>query len=331
MEADFPAYEHRKTIVGALEAFRDGAPRLFGPDFQAAQDSNRRPDSIAVINRVPDGQDQADSRSCNPTATAGTSALAPLTWVTKSFEATIAPFAFEQNYIRAAEALSQDISDKLNNVLADLDALAVAQLVADKAAVQAVGAPYFTDSTFGSYAFGADLKTLYTFIPSLMQALDMNGPFYDIANTFAMPSRIQAGQFGSNNQQNVASSLIGIDSYYTNRIVPSGTPAPDEVHYIVPRGHVGILNWVDWASRQVEAQGRSKIAGEKEWVGTMEMGGFTWGVFKLNTCGDMSTQQTGEERTPIETYSFAADFALASAYSSDADDSAIVQIDATAP
>lgn len=305
----FGTFEHRLSNYGALQSFKDNAPKMLVPSaIEGIKKSIAQPTKIPVLNKATTTVITAPS--CAPTGGRPVSAFKTLTWAYKGFEVKVIPSINEGNYIKLEDDLGQQLHDGWKAVFANMDSAAVTTLETNKSAVAAESnySGVITTSAAG-YDYTGDPEKFVLYKQGLMALNDLDYGGNDVQNAEAISNQLLIASYGANNQMNLAQANSGYKNYYTNRIAPGDN---NEVHYLFPDGSVGIYNWIQPDNRV------GRVAGNKEWSQMQDpMFGFDWEVYKVKDCIDASAEMTGNVRAYGEIWQIGAFFAYLTDYSSD--------------
>lgn len=305
----FGKFENRLSEYGALEAYKDNAPKMLTPtQIDKVKKSIVRTVKVPVLNKATTTIITAPT--CNPTGGRPTSALKALTWVYRGFEVQIIPSVNDGNEITLEEDLGQQLHMGWKGLFSNMDSLAVTSLETNKSAAAATSSysDIITTSAAG-YDYIGDPKDFILYRQGLMKINDLDYGGNDVANAEAISNQLLIQTFGANNQQNLAQINRGYKNYWTNRIATAGN---NEVHYLFPDGVVGIYNWIQPDNRV------GRVAGNKEWDKMQDpMFGFDWELYKVKDCVDASAEMEGNARAYGEIWQIGAYFAYLTDYSSD--------------
>jgi hypothetical protein len=311
----FRQFEGRGSIYDAVKAFRDNTTKLVPKaELENAKVSSRRVTKIPVLKKLdPDGVIKS-TRQCTPDDSPVESDFVQPTYETYSFSFHMTPHYNEENYIKYQEEFAWKLLQHLYAFGETLDADLVSFLEANKTLVNA--SDLFGGATGGlvSVPF-AEKEDFYKSIPSIMYRNDLSGmQVIDIANPEAQIMYDFLNRQGTSNAVNTAYQISNFAPYRTNRISPTATE--DEVHFLVPDGHLGILDW-----RPYEYTVGKKVHDSDYW-GTIQdpIFGFNWALRYKADCTDLSGVDGGiSDLTTalVEKFEFSIDLAPLTSYSSD--------------
>lgn len=310
--SDMGKQEQRISSYGALQAFIDEAPNLLPKTtVETIKKSARHVTKVPVLQKF--SSTLLTAPSCTITGNRATSAFKTITWVATGFEVTVIPSINQDNYISQAEDMANQIKMGMKAVLAYLDGLCIAALDANKATT--IEPAKAAVAGAGYYSYRRESKYFFRDAPAIMRLNDLEGPYVDIANTEATSTLLDIRTMALYNNQNIAGTLGSLQdaaswAHYSSNRVDRGEHG--ELHYITPKGTIGIYNWVDMDSQM------GKTAGNKKWYQIADpIKGLNWGVLQIDDCADNSSELTGLTRSFQEKYQFVAYFAVVTDYSSD--------------
>ncbi len=322
----YGSFENRKGEYGALKAVSDFTNQLVpAKALEAVRTSTARTLKIPILQKY--SPTLITERDCDFDTDNTTSAVVTPSWFTTGFTASLTPSAHENNYISQEEDLAHQMFTGVHAVMNDLDSRAVTYLAANKQATLPASVLFGA----GTSSYTAPKNLFYLNAPAAMRKLKMSGPYQDVSNIENAATQLYMQSFGANNQQNMQGIATGslpgagqFNFYPTTNITPTSTF--HETHYLFPQGSVGMLNWVDFESRN-----SLKVHDGKYWgTWTDPMFGFNWGIYVIKDCEDKSAEY-GDEYTAVytEKLRITADFSFIKAYSSDAT-SPIIKFDLSA-
>jgi hypothetical protein len=311
-QSEMGKQENRLSKYGVLQAFVDEAPNLLPKStVENIKKSARHPEKVPVLAKF--SSSIIEAPSCTITGNRSTSHFKSLSWGALGFEMTIIPSVNTDNYISKEEDMAHQIRMGLKSVLAELDSRCVTALETNKATTLASAKNAVAGA--GYYDYRKEAKNFFIHAPAIMQLNDLEGPYLDIASTEAQSTLLHIQTMAKFNAQNLDGTLGSLEEaakwkhYTSNRIDPG---SHDEIHYLTPKGTIGIYNWVDMDS----VMGR--VAGNKKWYQVQDpIKGFNWGVFQIDDCASANSELPGNTRAYTEKYQFVAYFAIVTDYSSD--------------
>ncbi|MBL7738713.1 MAG: hypothetical protein JNK14_05800 [Chitinophagaceae bacterium] len=310
-DSDMGKQENRLSSYGALQAFVDEAPNLLPKSaVESIKKSARHPEKVPVLSKFTSSLIEAPS--CTITGNRATSAFKTLTWAALGFEATIIPSVNQDNYIAQTEDLAHQIKMGMKTVLSTLDSRCVTALETNKSTD--IAAAKNAVAGAGYYSYRKEAKNFFRDAPAVMQLNDLEGPYIDIANTESRSTILDIQTQALYNQINLAGTLGTLGNaanwaHYSSNRVDAGQH--DELHYLTPKGTIGIYNWVDMDSQI------GRMAGAKKWYQVQDpIKGFNWGVFQIDDCADQSSELSLNTRAYTEKYQFVAYFAIVTDYAS---------------
>lgn len=312
-EGQMGTQENRLSMYGALKAFQTEAPGLLPVEtVETIKKSARHPEKVPVLSKFTSSVISAPS--CSVTGNRSTSAFKSLTWAYMGFEMTIIPSVNADNYIPVERDMAHQMKMGLKAVFSALDTNCISALETAKATTLASAKGAVAGA--GYYSYRKAPKDFFIYAPSVLRLNDLEGPYLDIANSEAAATRLHIQTLAQYNQQNLNGALNGTladaanwEHYTTNRLNPGDH---DEVHYLTPKGTIGIYNWIDFDSRN------NQVAGNKKWYQIQDpIHGFDWGVYQIDDCADASSENSGNTRAYSEKYQVGAYFAIVTDYASD--------------
>jgi len=312
----FKSFEGRPSIYDVVNAFRDNTERLVPKaELESAKKSSRHVTKIPVLKKLADPLDKIrDTRTCDPLDSPVDSEFVQPTYETYSFSFHMTPHYSHENYIAYQEEFSWKLLQHLFAFGATLDADLVAFLEAQKTAVNA-------STLFGGLVGGAvtvdaaDKEEFYKSIPSILYRNDLSGnQVIDIANPEAQIMYDFLNRQGASNAVNTAYQISNFAPYRSNRVPLAAGMA--ETHFLIPQGHIGLLDWIPFEYRQ-----GYKISEGDLWGQVVDpFFGFTWGLKYKANCTDLSEVEGGiADLTTayVEKFEFSVDLAPLTSYSSD--------------
>lgn len=311
----FRQFEGRASIYDVVSAFKDNTERLVPKSaLESAKTSSRRPTKIPVLNKISPSGLISDTRQCTPDDTPVVSAFVQPTYSTYSFSFHMTPHYNHDNYISYQEEFAWKLMQSLQAFGAELDTDLVTFLEAEKTLVN-------PSTLFGAIAAGvvtvpnASKEEFYKSIPSIMFRNDLSGQrVIDIANPEAQIMYDFLNRQGASNSVNTAYQISNFAPYRSNRVVPAA--GNSELHYLIPEGHIGLLDWIPF-----EYQMGKKVHDSDYWGTVVDpMFDFRWGVRYKAECTDLSGVSGGiDDLTTalVEKFEFSIDLAPMTSYSSD--------------
>jgi hypothetical protein len=315
-------FEQRLPKDSIIKAFADGTTSVINESaYKEAKASLRRPVNIAVLKT--EAFTVNSVRQITPTPNIVGSDKVSLNFSTLAFSFLISEPLNQDNYISYLAEFKQAIFNGIVSAMLrdnnSLESKLYAYLEANKWSA-------LPDSTVRGVSTGAGAYEMspmdYTLnAPVVMQELEMFPRFMDIGNIGAIARQRDVATYGKYNSRDLDQYQTEMDYYNSNKVVV--TPGKDESHFVIPKGALGLVNWIEW-----DARNRTVVHdGQFETV-VDPFFGFDWGVFVTKGRADVSGQGgVGLERASNIRYDFAASFAPVSPYSSIAGTSPIVKFD----
>jgi len=306
-------FESRLSDYDVVKAFIDSTELLVPKAaLESAKKSSRHVAKLPVLNKL--DVTIGDSRAFTPAGLDSTTAFVTPSYSTFSFSFDMKPSYYAENYI----AYNQDFAHKLLQGLKafgeSLDTAAVGFLETNLSQVNQ--SPLFGGIIGDTVTVAASLKEeFYKSIPSIMRRNDLSGSrVIDIANPEAQIMYDSIARQGAGNSVNTAYQISNFQPYRSNRVaLDAGTT---ECHYLVPEGHLGLLEWIPEDFRQ------GQIISEGDLWSTIvdPIFGFTWALRYKAECSDLSAEVGGiADLTSAfrERFEFSIDIAFMTSYSSD--------------
>jgi hypothetical protein len=324
----FKQFEGRGSIYDVVKAFMSNTEKLVPKaELESARVSSRRVTKIPVLNKLTSTEVIKDTRQCDPADSPVESTFVQPEYQTYSFSFHMTPHYNHENYISYQEEFAWKLLQHLYKFGEVLDADLVSFLEANKTLINA--SDLFGGISDGLVTVGASLKEeFYKSIPSIMYRNDLSGmQVIDIANPEAQIMYDFLNRQGASNAVNTAYQISNFAPYRSNRVVREEGVA--ETHFLVPDGHLGLLDW-----RPYEFVTGKKVHDSDYW-GTIQdpIFGFNWAVRYKADCTDLSGVEGGiSDLTTafVEKFEFSIDLAPMTSYSSDTS-SAIFKYDIEAP
>lgn len=309
----FKKFEGRLSVYDAFKAFQDNTEMLVPKaELESAKKSSRHVTKIPVLNKI--DFTIGDTRACEPADTAVVSAFAQPSYTTYTFSFHMTPSYNAENYIAYAEEFSHKMLQGLKKFGETIDSASVAFLEANLTQVNT--SPLFGGIVGDTVTVAASLKEeFYKSIPSIMRRNDLpDMRVLDIANPEAQIMYDFLQRQGAGNAVNTGYQISNFAPYRSNRVsLDAGTT---EAHYLVPEGHIGVLDWIpeDYRVGRVISDGDL-------WSSVVDpVFGLTWGLRYVAKCTDLSAVVGGiSDLTTafVEKYEFSIDVAFLTSYSSD--------------
>jgi hypothetical protein len=309
----FKAFEGRLSTYDAFKAFQDNTEALVPKaELESAKKSSRHVTKIPVLNKI--DFTIGSARACEPSDTAAVSAFAQPSYSTYTFSFHMTPSYNAENYIAYAEEFSHKMLQGLKKFGETIDSASVAFLEANLSQVN-------TSPLFGGIVgdtvnvIQSKKEEFYKSIPSIMRRNDLpDMRVLDIANPEAQIMYDFLARQGEGNSVNTGYQISNFAPYRSNRV--SLDAGAVEAHYLVPEGHIGVLDWIPEDYRM----GRIISDGDL-WSSVVDpIFGLTWGLRYVAKCTDLSAVSGGiADLTTafVEKYEFSIDMAFLTSYSSD--------------
>jgi hypothetical protein len=318
------ANEKRMPIYGGLQAIMADTTNLITPaTIERAKKSDRMDVEISVLKKFT--MTNVDADTCSPSGEASESDVVVPTYASYGFAVKANPEIHYGNSVGYAQKLAFDLFQGWKKVYGRLDVAAIAKLEAAKHALSGVTSKYFDTATAGLAELngGLDATRIYGYMPAFLKKLDMQGGYYEVANTEALTSNLLANAFGAGNNENRAGFQGGLalaDNFTTytsnNLALSSGL---DEIRYVFEQGTFGMLNW----NRPAVVAGMQINEGETWGTITDPFFGQEWMVHYKKSCTDLSGTYEGLTATIGEHWLIYSNFSFLEAYSSDTTQSCV--------
>lgn len=335
----FGKLEGRMSHYGAINILYRNALALFGAELMAL--IRKQPFTRTIKIPIFDKYDHTvlTVRSCNINCQDIGTRLKALTRTHLAVDLCINPSDYDNNYVMMEQALKHRATMAMKAVYTKIDEMGAAffdlnkdtTMVPDAGGVTPNANPLFTAKA-GRYELPNSLR-FYTNLVTIMEQMDINGPFIDLANTVAL-----ADQNVLTNPGNGA--LLATDRLfstaqlqqfeYSNRVAVGSNKV---VHYIAPVGSVGIVNIIDPVYQDKPVIGSPEDFAQWESFGNKTelkawgqmpdpvYNDWDWGVLQEVTCVD---------ETILYKTKLSADFTLAADFTSVAGESPIKRFDIAA-
>lgn len=311
----FKQFEGRASIYDVVRAFRDNTTSLVPKEaLEAAKKSSRHVAKIPVLKKIDPTGVIRDTRTCSPLDSPVESAFVQPTYETYSFSFHMVEHLNEENYISYAEEFAWKLMQHLQAFGEKLDADLVTYLEANLTQVNP--SPLFGGIVADTVTVpNVDKEEFYKSIPSIMYRNDLSGNrVIDISNPESQLMYDFLARQGAGNSVNTSYQISNFAPYRSNR-VPVGL-GEEEVHYLIPEGHIGLLDWMPYEYRVGKKISEGDVWGSI----TDPMFGFTWGLRYVAECTDLSAVVNGiDDLTTayVEKFEFSIDLAPFHSYSSD--------------
>lgn len=311
----FKQFEGRASIYDVVKAFRDSTSQLVPKEaLEAAKKSSRHVAKIPVLKKIDPSGLIRDTRTCDPLDSPVESAFVQPTYETYSFSFHMTPHYNHENYVSYAEEFAWKLAQHLQAFGEKLDADLVTYLEANLTQVNP--SPLFGGIAGTAVTVpNADKEEFYKSIPSIMYRNDLSGNrVIDISNPESQIMYDSLSRQGTSNSVNTAYQISNFAPYRSNR-VPVGA-GQEEVHYLIPEGHIGLLDWMPY-----EYAVGTRISDGDIWGSiTDPLFGFNWGLKYVAKCTDLSGVAGGiDDLTTayVEKFEFSVDLAPLNSFSSD--------------
>ncbi|QMW06377.1 hypothetical protein [Spirosoma foliorum] len=321
---EFGAYEKRMSHYGALNAFVNNTTKLFGADALAKirKQPFTRTIKIPLLNKY--SATVLTVRSCTISPPSISPTLKSLTRIHMAVDMGVVPDDFEDNYTTPQQALRHQYIMARKEILRQLDTVAAATLDTNKDTVinsWDANHPLYTRSAGGSYQLPASKpEDFYINMTTIMDEMDVSGPYFDIASTIAKADKLRLQYPGGGSALDTRSLMgeAGIQEFETSNRIARGTNRT--VHYVGPMGSIGVVNIIDKAYRNAPEIGSAADIAQWEKAGNMSdinlwgrmsddlFEGWEWGVLQRVDCVD--------EKIAYST-KLSADFCFATDFTSD--------------
>lgn len=325
----FNEFEQRKPKSGAVDVFKEG--RNTGlvdvAGIEAAKTSLRRPTEVAVTKQFT--PNVYGVRAISPTADIMSTARVALSWITLAFSVKVVPSMHADNDISYARYVTDLLFQALKGVYHTATTDGVnKQNSLEKQMLAYIAAQKYTTPPDSSVpgvivengAYKTTSKDFEINALPVMEELLLSGPYDSITHVSSLAASRRQATLGANNSENFAQ--YGSDYDYRRSNYLAITSGAEQTHYMMPKGTLAVLNIVEDDAKA----GRSSSDGTYS-VFTDPYHGFRWGVYDKTSRADMSAEATGWERTVVQQYDFAADFAFVRPYSSVAGVTPIIKFD----
>lgn len=335
----FGALEKRMSHYGAINVLYNNAVALFGQPL--IDEIRRQPFTRTIKIPIFDKYDHTvlTTRSCEINCQDIATRLKALTRTHLAIDICINQSDFDNNYVRMSAALQHRAMMAFKAVYKKLDEMGAAffdtnkdtSMVADAGGATPNANPLFT-AKVGAYELPTSLR-FYTNLLTIMEQMDIQGPFIDLANTVALADMNVLTNPGGG-------SLLATDRLmstaqlsqfeYSNRIAVGSTKV---VHYVAPVGSVGMLNMIDLIYQDKPTLGSPEDFAQWESFKNMSefkvwgklpdpvYNAWDWGVLQEVTCVD---------ETLLYKTKLSADFTFASDFTSVAGESPIKRFEIAA-
>lgn len=306
-------FEGRLSKYDAFQAFRDNTELLLpASELERAKKSSTHVTKMPVLNKI--DFTIGSARACVPADQAASSAFVQPSYSTYTFSFHMTESYNEQNYIKYREEFQWKLLQALKKFGETVDADSVAYLESNLTAINT--SPLFGGIVGDTVTVPASQKReFYQSIPSIMYRNDLSGMrVLDIANPEAQIMYDDLARQGAGNDVNEAYQISNFAPYRSNRVAISA--GATETHYLVPQGHIGLLDWIPFDYRKGQ-----KISDGNYWDSIVDpLFNLTWGVRFVAECTDLSAVPSGiPDLTAayVEKYEFSIDLAWMHSYSSD--------------
>jgi hypothetical protein len=281
----FGAYEGRISHYGALNTFVNNTNELFGEDAieKIRNTPFTRDVTIPILNRY--DHTVLTVRSCNISGPDISPTLKNLTRVHLAIDMQVTPAKYQDNAVSVQRALRHQYMNAKRAVYTMLDSMAATTLDLNKdtsTLSQDTNHPLYT-RVAGAYQIPASRpEDFYLNFGTIMEELDVHGPYFDVASTIALADKMKLRNPGGGTQLDTAAILreSGIAEFeHSNRIARGNNRT---VHYVAPQGSVGVLNFIDFDYQE----GQAPELGSPEDIDQWDKAGNLSNVALWSRCND---------------------------------------------
>ena len=263
------------------------------------------------------------SKSCSPSGETSGSGSVNLTWAQKNFSIQIQTKKYANNEIGLIQAVADDLMEAEKSLFlgaSGIDAALITYLEANKTQVNTLsaGGGHNTWDSVGNQVkvLLADKDRFPNWLVAEMQMNNYEGNMIDFANTLWKSESSYYSHQGGQNDKNLAFQFDGLDTKFSNLIVPSGYN--QHVHYVVPTGAVAFLDWND----PLNVKGQKTSVGEYSTAQSLLVPGLTYDVYTKESCAD-TTDDGGSKQDSVIDMEFTLNYSVTKAPSSVANESGI--------
>jgi hypothetical protein len=306
------SFEGRLSNYDVFKAFQDNTSLLIpAGELEAAKTSHSRVTKIPVLNKI--DFTIGNERACTPDDTPVVSTFVQPTYTTYKFGFHMTPSYNVDNYIAYQREFAHKLIQGLKKFGETIDADALTFL--DSSATLVNASPLFGGIVSDIVTVPADQKEeFYKSIPAIMRRNDLSGDrVLDIANPEAQIMYDFLQRQGAGNAVNTSYQISNFAPYRSNTI--DAGVGNDELHYLVPQGHLATLSWIPTDYRM----GRGE--GDNLWGSIVDpVFGLTWALRYVYDCADLSEVEGGYNQHTtafVEKFEFSIDIAFMTSYSSD--------------
>lgn len=319
-------FEQRRDNYNALAAFVESSPGLLSADqVNQEKQSFERDVQIHTLKKMTISL--IDGRLCDFDGDEASTDKIILSWSLKGFRVKV-PIQthLKDNTYAQSELLANALYNAWHTWYEFMENLCISYLEANKATVVKPATPYFT-ATGGVYSSvkGVDFYSAYQYALS-RNFLNQGGNYLDVASSNAQVTRTLMGMNAAGNAVNQAMLVQGSTFFPTNFVIPAG--GYTEVHYLFPRGAVGIYPW----TAPVARDGHIDTPEKDFWFTESDpiFGYFNAAVHFKHKCVDKTIgHANASEPTYYDIYEYSVDFSLLKAYSSVAGENPIIKFGLT--
>ncbi len=312
-DSNLDKQEHRPSIYGAFEAFKNDSGLIPEQAILAARGTEARLTKVPVINRM--DTTITTVRSCSVITKLNTSALVTVTWSTINTGFSMIPSQYANNDIAYQQDFNKKMKSMQRTINANIDTACVAKLNTNKSVVNnADGNPWPVVANTMEIPY-ADKDTLWNELDAVMAANDINEKLVVVGSprlkAFVGYDKAQ----GPANDENFAFQFDNVDFLTSNRVTTPDASLYAASFYCFPEMEaLAFMSWID-----PEARRGAESTDGKEWSQEFLPDlGFDVGLMFQSACGDQSSEGgSGLEAAVKESFSFSFDYALVTPYNSD--------------
>lgn len=301
-------FENRNSGYGLLQLAKNDTSNLISAQtLIRARGTAERTEKIPVLQKIT--YSPGSTRSCTGETQDTTSALVTVSWTTITGGFHMVPSQYDNNEIAYVEDFKHKLYHLERAWAAAIDTAIYTKLNTVKSTTfTATDAPY----AFSSNVIQIPQADKGTYLNELYQSMwqdDYVGPFNIVGTPQLMACNSYLRAQGPANDENTVFQFGDFDFFYSNRV--SKSTGAHSTFFVMPKGSVAVLDWVDPDSRA----GR-RISESNYWTTfNMPMLGMTAGLHVQMACADnASTYGTGLEASVTENYNFSMDYALITPY-----------------
>lgn len=311
--------EHRSSLTGVTKAFLESTPvSPFAGELQSVMEKASSVDVKMPVLPYSTPTIADTDWTCTIVPAERTSEFYVFTKAKRSFEFTMFPAQFGENYMSYERVLNANLKNHIDGIAKELELLGIATLEANKNQFWTGIAPDFYAQVANDIQVPqAQKNDFYNNLSAMFMRMDFRGDIRILTNAYHMPTLSYAQAQGQANNTNLAFQFNNFQWKVSNSI-PNAAGVQSTL-YAYEQGSLGIA----FTQNPDALAGHSIADGFKEWsvqnipvegIGTLPMS-----VYYQSDCanGNATTGRTDLTATKVESWKFMIQPTFATIYNSD--------------